>query len=263
MTLDAGTFLGNNKTCVCADGAILSETVYTQKVYEGWHAHENTHLTLIVAGGTTEQRKKGASEAIPGNVLFYHSGEKHRNGNTQHPSKNINLEIEPRFYESYGLDEHAFAVSRLNHTSVALCLLKMYSASVHDPVNAGCSVHSLLLSLFSLKQEPDTSKGIPDWVPKLRDILHDHWQELPTLHELAKLINVHPVTISKFFPRYFHCTLGAYIRKLKVQKALALLQQPGRSLTDIAYTCGFFDQSHFIRTFKWETGFLPKAYKKL
>jgi AraC family transcriptional regulator len=139
----------------------------------------------------------------------------------------------------------------------------MYSASVHDPVNAGCSVHSLLLSLFSLKQEPDTSKGIPDWVPKLRDILHDHWQELPTLHELAKLINVHPVTISKFFPRYFHCTLGAYIRKLKVQKALALLQQPGRSLTDIAYTCGFFDQSHFIRTFKWETGFLPKAYKKL
>jgi AraC-like DNA-binding protein len=34
----------------------------------------------------------------------------------------------------------------------------------------------------------------------------------------------------------------------------------GRSLTDIAYECGYYDQSHFIRDFKEFSGYNPKAY---
>ncbi|MFV8347795.1 AraC family transcriptional regulator [Flavobacterium sp. ZB4P13] len=35
------------------------------------------------------------------------------------------------------------------------------------------------------------------------------------------------------------------------------------SLTDISFECGFADQSHFIRTFKQQTGFLPKKFQNL
>jgi AraC family transcriptional regulator len=41
-----------------------------------------------------------------------------------------------------------------------------------------------------------------------------------------------------------------------------LLNEPDASLSGIAYACGFFDQSHFIRTFKELTGFLPAQYQK-
>ena len=103
----------------------------------------------------------------------------------------------------------------------------------------------------------------PQWARLLRSILNDRWNENILLHELASLVQVHPVTISKFFPKYFRCTLGEYVRKLRIEKATTLILKSQLSLTDIAHQCGFFDQSHFIRVFKQTTGFLPNTYKKI
>jgi AraC family transcriptional regulator len=52
------------------------------------------------------------------------------------------------------------------------------------------------------------------------------------------------------------------MRKLKIDKALSLVKSGEESLTSVAYECGFADQSHFIRTFKQMTGFLPAMYQK-
>ncbi|MGB1004752.1 MAG: helix-turn-helix domain-containing protein [Salibacteraceae bacterium] len=41
-----------------------------------------------------------------------------------------------------------------------------------------------------------------------------------------------------------------------------LLKNTSLSTTEIAYECGFADQSHFIRTFKNLNGFTPKQYQK-
>ncbi|PST82346.1 hypothetical protein C7T94_16325 [Pedobacter yulinensis] len=46
----------------------------------------------------------------------------------------------------------------------------------------------------------------------------------------------------------------------RFQKSLSLLGVPGHSLTEVAYRCGYFDQSHFIRDFKAFTGITPTAY---
>ncbi|GAA4313250.1 AraC family transcriptional regulator [Compostibacter hankyongensis] len=43
---------------------------------------------------------------------------------------------------------------------------------------------------------------------------------------------------------------------------LAMYSKPEASLTDIAYSCGFYDQSHFIREFKQLSGYTPKAFLK-
>jgi AraC family transcriptional regulator len=52
------------------------------------------------------------------------------------------------------------------------------------------------------------------------------------------------------------------MRKLKIERSLEMLKTPGIRLTDVAYDCGFFDQSHFTRTFKQLTGLLPAQYQK-
>jgi AraC-like DNA-binding protein len=46
----------------------------------------------------------------------------------------------------------------------------------------------------------------------------------------------------------------------RFQESLKLVSQNGESLTSIAYECGYFDQSHFIREFKSFTGLTPSAY---
>jgi AraC family transcriptional regulator len=103
----------------------------------------------------------------------------------------------------------------------------------------------------------------PEWVSKLKEILHDNIFENYSLDFLASYLGLHPVHLSRYFPRYFNCSLGEYMRKLRVEKSLTLLPNKNQSLTAIAYDCGFSDQSHFSRCFREFTGINPLAYRRL
>ena len=48
----------------------------------------------------------------------------------------------------------------------------------------------------------------------------------------------------------------------KYLRAIHMMQSSKLSLTEIAYSCHFTDQSHFIKTFKSLTGFTPKEYRR-
>jgi len=48
----------------------------------------------------------------------------------------------------------------------------------------------------------------------------------------------------------------------RFQRSLRFVSQNDLSLTSIAYCCGHFDQSHFIREFKSFTGFTPSGYAR-
>jgi AraC family transcriptional regulator len=103
----------------------------------------------------------------------------------------------------------------------------------------------------------------PFWVKSLKELLNDCWNENPNLQDLATVLQINPITISKHFPKYFGCTLGEYMRRIKINRSLPLIQSEKKTLTEIGLECGFADQSHFIRTFKNQTGFLPKQFQKL
>ena len=48
---------------------------------------------------------------------------------------------------------------------------------------------------------------------------------------------------------------------VRLQQALHLKStDKSRSLTKLAYDCGYYDQSHFINEFKMQTGYTPKQY---
>lgn len=263
MELEKAKYLGTNTNSYDADGILISETAYHKKVFEGWHSHEHHHITFIIEGGNQEQRKDQDREVRPGEVLMYHSGEVHRNRNTQHPSRNINFEIENHFLNRYGLDFSSLYQEGQQAPGFKAGLLKIYRECCINDVHTRSSIHALLLGLFSIAQTPKKENHLPLWVNRLQQLLHDTWDDTPTLTQLAAILQVHPVTISKYFPVYFSCTLGEYIRRVKVEKAVSYIKQPGSSLTDIAYRCGFTDQSHFIKTFRTATGFLPGEYKKM
>lgn len=255
--LKTGKYLGQVQRTWNAGGILISEAAYPTRVFEGWHYHENHHISFIVQGGNREQRKGREAEVLPGEIISYRSGELHRNSNTHVQSRNINLEIENSFFAQYGLEEDAFDNVHLNQGDAKFAVLKIYRECLSGNSTA---IHSLLLGLLDAK-EPAPG-NTPPWVITLREVLHGRWNENMTLRELALLLQVHPVTISKFFPRYFHCTLGEYTRKIRVEKAIGLVAS-GLPLTAIAHECGFYDQSHFIRAFKEMTGFLPGGYKKM
>lgn len=261
INLSNGQYLGSNRRRYDAGGIILTETEYHSTVFEGWHAHENIHVSLIIKGGNREQRKQRETHVLPGTLLFYHQHELHRNLHTSHPSKNINLEITEEFLQQYELGENEIE-KMARHPDAGFSLLKMYHEADQADHFSAVSIQMLLLGLISDTKKLH-KKQPPLWLKTIVDFLQDNWQEHPGLNELASLSGVNPITVSKHFSKYMGCTLGEYMRKLKIQNALRLIPTGTLSLTEVAFYCGFADQSHFTRNFRKLTHFLPKAYQKL
>ena len=66
--------------------------------------------------------------------------------------------------------------------------------------------------------------------------------------------------LQKLFLQYTGLTPKLYNKINRFQRSLRLVSQNDLSLTSIAYDCGYFDQSHFIREFKFFTGYTPSGY---
>jgi AraC-like DNA-binding protein len=122
----------------------------------------------------------------------------------------------------------------------------------------------LLLNVFNrfLKTKPGQQK-MPAWAKELKEIIQDQIDANLTLKELSKGLEINPSYLSREFSRYFEdLSFGEYIRKQRIEKAIAYMQSSAYSLTEIAYLTGFSDQSHFTRIFKKHTGESPSAYRK-
>lgn len=142
----------------------------------------------------------------------------------------------------------------------------LYSWSKHlqNEKHTQNPIENLLLDVYKkfLKQK----KGkVPGWARELKDIIQDQIDTNLTLSlkEISQSLNVHPSYLSREFSKYFdNLSFGDYIRKLRIEKALQLLNNPNYSLAEIAYLTGFSDQSHFNRIFKKHLGINPSEYRK-
>lgn len=262
--LEKEKYLGNTKNIFNTyEGLAVVETEYQNKVYEGWHSHNNAHITLFLNGGTTEKRKSFSETVGPGSLLFYHSDELHLNQNTLFPSRNINVEIEENLLKELEINESVIEKSVQNVALTKFLILKIFKETQTADSFSNDTIRMLFSQLLNSNNHLERFEKSPFWVKSLNELLNDCWNENPNLQDLAQVLHLNPITISKHFPKYFGCTLGEYMRRIKINRSLSLIQSSSENLTEIALQCGFSDQSHFIRTFKNQTGFLPKQFQKL
>jgi AraC family transcriptional regulator len=107
-----------------------------------------------------------------------------------------------------------------------------------------------------------TSDGTsPRWLEQARDFLHAHFSEELTLEGIAGAVGTHPVHLARVFRQYYGCTVGEYMRRLRVEFACREMSLTNRPLLQGALEAGFYDQSHFSRTFKKIVGLTPTAYR--
>ena len=124
---------------------------------------------------------------------------------------------------------------------------------------------NLLLNVLNkyIKKKKGETKNIPSWAKEIKEIIQDQIDTHLNLTDLSKSLDIHPSYLSREFSKHFdNLSFGEYIRKMRIEKAINLIQSTKYSLTEIAYLTGFSDQSHFTRIFKQHTGKNPLAYKK-
>lgn len=264
IVLSTGQFFGDVCHFFHEQNLTLSVTDYNRADREAseMHYHLHPNIFFVLQGGVLEKARKTSNENLTGSISFYDAGEPHQNIRKLFPLKSINIEIEESFYREYEINSKQLREIVLNNPDVKFKLLQVYHEILENDSLTALSVKLGLLDLLNWCKNLPMRSQWPVWMLRLNELLQDRWNNVPTLAELSRETGVHPVTISKHFPAYMGCTLGQYLRKLKIDRSLALIRADV-PLSTIAHECGFSDQSHFIRNFKRYTSYRPLAYKRI
>lgn len=263
--LQTGEFHGITNKTVHLDGIVLTDTEYTRHRVD-WHYHENAYFTFILEGNVIEGNRKEVYNCSAGSLLFHNWQEAHYNIKPEGFTRGFHIEVKNDWFKQFSYDIAALQGSiNISDPAAKFLFYKMFRETKTGDNVSALSVQSLLLQVFSQLVQGNENKqsSKPLWAGKIKEILHDEVYKSHTLHSLGKTLDIHPVHLSRYFPKYFHCGLGEYIRKLRVERSLSLLVNKQLSLTEIAFECGFADQSHFNRCFKDIMQASPSAFRKL
>jgi AraC family transcriptional regulator len=129
---------------------------------------------------------------------------------------------------------------------------------------AELAVEGLTVVLLGELQRAGSRSGEgvrPGWLIRALEMLHESPDDPPSLSALASQVGVHPGHLSRTFSRFHGCSMGEYLRRLRVERAARDLRGTDRPIAAIALDAGFADQAHFTRTFKRLMGETPGRYR--
>lgn len=261
--LKGGAYYGEQKTVQRYKNLIITETDYLHDFVD-WHYHENAYFTYLLKGQLSETNQKESYQLIPGSLLFHQWQDPHYNVKAPGEARGFHIEMNTHWFAENHINPDSFQGSfQLNQPYLRKLIHQIYLETKEQDEFSPLCIQGLLLQTFGTFQRLETiaTSRKPEWMSHVLELLRDEKTGKHSLESIAKQVNVHPVHLSREFPKHVGCTLGNYLRHLKIEKSVALLHQRSLSIMAIAHECGFSDESHFIRSFKAARGITPARYR--
>jgi len=82
------------------------------------------------------------------------------------------------------------------------------------------------------------------------DLMENHLADPLDLDQLSRVAGMSPRQLNRLFNQHLGVSTIAFYRKLRLDKARAMLEHSGLSVGDVANATGFFDSAHFGRCFR-------------
>ena len=103
----------------------------------------------------------------------------------------------------------------------------------------------------ALKQNREIGLKCPDQrVVNAVGLMHQRLYETGTVADIAKAVSVSERELTRLFNQHLRTPPALYWRQIRLKAAHWLVLNSDRSITQIAYECGFTDSSHLIHWFK-------------
>lgn len=96
---------------------------------------------------------------------------------------------------------------------------------------------------------------------RCRKFLEARYTDLDGLAAAARACHVSPEYFSRLFRKHAGTTAERYLKKLRLNQAVRLLQHSGLSVKEIAIRVGFKDPFHFSKAFKSVHGDSPSRFR--
>ena len=92
--------------------------------------------------------------------------------------------------------------------------------------------------------------------------IQNNFNQNITLYDVASECHMNPSYFSRFFKKQLGINLMSFINTARIKEASLLLTNSDRTVTEIAYDCGYNDVKYFITTFKKVNGCSPSTFRK-
>lgn len=98
--------------------------------------------------------------------------------------------------------------------------------------------------------------------PELISYIHANYTQPLTINMLSKKFGYHPSYIAHIFSDYLKIPFRSYLGAIRSEAAASIICSTDKSITEIAYECGFGSINTFCRCFKKHFGITPSQYRK-
>ena len=227
------------------------------------HSHDTANFIYIVAGTHWSGHSRGGDTCAPGTVRFLPAGEPHEN---YFPVGSRCVEIELRQPILELAAEHSHTIcspGELTQPSAGALGSRLYREFRRRDDISLLDIEAVTLQLLLTDGKDSTPRRsfAPSWLLRIREMLREQENPRLSLAELSRCVARHPVQISRQFHHHFGCTIGEYVRRVRIARAQSLLRCSDLEVAEIALACGFSDQSHFTTAFRRLTGIPPHRYR--
>ncbi len=260
---DHNSFHGTTLRSSTVAGFTLTENAYEPDVKLPQHAHTLAYFCFVLQGGFTEQCQRHRRTCGPSTLIFHTPYEPHSDY-FHARTRCFSLAIDADGANAERLDSAKIENNAgFSDGLLSNLVKKLYNEFRNMDDLSALVVEGLMLELIgeASREFLGLAKPHPHWLQQARDILHHQFSDGLTLSQIAASVGVHHTHLAREFRRRYRCTVGEYIRRLRVEFACHQLSSSDMPLSQIAQAAGFVDQSHFTRTFKIRTGMSPARYR--
>jgi AraC family transcriptional regulator len=229
------------------------------------HTHDLAHISIILQGAYTERYGRRSRRGEPTVLVLHPPDEDHSVTFHSTGARVFSLHVKPRWLEqvrnySKMLDRPADFYGG----PPAWLAFRLYHEFRQTDKVSPLMIEGLALEIIATtsRHAIPTEDKAPHWLEDVRDLLHARFSEDLTFADIASTVRMHPIYIARQFRKYYHCTMGEYLRRLRVEAALREIKSSDAPLSEIASIAGFYDQSHLTNAFKRITGMTPGQYRR-
>jgi len=228
------------------------------------HSHSKHDICFVVNGefiANSEGKKEMCSK---GDLFIQPAYTEHYSTFASDVASCINISFDDEYFEKSNFENLFNSFGKIQSAQSSGIFNKIINEIVSQDDFTPIMIEGLILQLISdvARANNKMQSHSPKWLQIILEYLNYEYSSKYKLDDLARIANIHPAYLVNAFKRNMNQTIGEYLRDIRVKNACAKLNS-NLSIAQIAFDCGFSDQSHLNRTFKKVTGTTPLAYKKV
>lgn len=261
--------------------AYYHETPHAPRYYMTYHWHTHYEIIRIISGSFQLTLDNDTRMYHAGDVIFIKDGTLH--GVTPHDCIYdcivFNLQVLMKDNHACAKTIHDIIAHQITiHTLLSECstnvlpiISNLCDALSNRKVGYEFMTQGFLYQLIGiileehLYEEQVNDRVASERLNSIKDVLayiSDNYYNSISLESLAKIAGMNP----KYFCRYFRSmterTPIDYLNYYRIECACEMLSTKDISIKEVAISCGFNDESYFIKTFHKYKNITPKQFMK-